>query len=264
MVEAQFTEKTKVLYCESISNPLLEIADIPALAELCKRRGVTLIVDNTFSPMIISPARLGADIVAHSLTKFINGTSDCVAGCICAKKEFIDSVVDPNNGVCMLLGPVLDSIRAAGVLKNLHSLHIRMKQHSTNALYLAENLAKLGLKIHYPGLTAHPQHQLMTRLMNPGIGYGGMMTIDVGEYEKAAKLMTAMQDSLVGYLAVSLGYFKTLFSAPAHSTSSEIPEEDRQKMGLSTGMIRFSVGLDNDIDRSFQRIKQCLEKERII
>jgi methionine-gamma-lyase len=264
MVEAQFTDKTKVLYCESISNPLLEVADIPALSALCKRHGVTLIVDNTFSPMILSPAKLGADIVAHSLTKFINGTSDCVAGCICAKKEFIDSVVDPNNGSCMLLGPVLDSIRAAGVLKNLHSLHIRMKQHSANAQYLAENLTKLGLRVHYPGLSSHPQHQLMTRLMNPGIGYGGMMSVDVGEYQTATRLMTAMQESLVGYLAVSLGYFKTLFSAPAHSTSSEIPEEERQKMGLSTGMIRFSVGLDNDIERSFQRIKGCLEKEQIV
>jgi methionine-gamma-lyase len=264
MVEAQFTEKTKVLYCESISNPLLEVADIPALAALCKRRGVTLIVDNTFSPMIISPALLGADIVAHSLTKFVNGTSDCVAGCICGKKDFVDSVVDPNTGSCMLLGPVLDSIRAAGVLKNLHSLHIRMKQHSANAQFLAEGLSGLGVRVHYPGLRQHPQHELMTRLMNPGFGYGGMITIDVGDYERAARLMTAMQENLVGYLAVSLGYFKTLFSAPAHSTSSEIPEEDRAKMGLSTGMIRFSVGLDNDVERSFDRIKMSLTSTGII
>ncbi len=257
-VRSLINERTRVIYCESMSNPLLEIADIPALASICKEHDLKLVVDNTFSPMILSPIRLGADVVVHSLTKFINGTSDCVAGAVCASDEFIHKLTDINSGASMLLGAVLDSTRAASILKNLHSLHLRMRQHSANAMFLAENLQNLGLKVYYPGLPEHPQHELLTRLMNPGYGYGGMLAVDVGSLEKANDLMTRMQQEKVGYLAVSLGYFKTLFSAPGHSTSSEIPLEEREAMGLSDGLVRFSVGLDNDIQHSFDRIKRCL------
>jgi methionine-gamma-lyase len=259
-VEAAITEKTKILYCESISNPLLEVADIPALSKIARQHNVTLVVDNTFSPMIISPIRLGADIVVHSMTKFINGTSDCVAGCICGSEAFIQSISDVNNGANMLLGPVLDSIRAASILKNLHSLHLRMEKHSANALYLAEKLSALGIKVHYPGLPTHPQHRLIQQIMNPQFGYGGMLVIDMETTEAANALMVAMQEEMVGYLAVSLGYFKTLFSSPGHSTSSEIPPEERQAIGLTDGLVRMSVGLDSDIARTFQRIEKCLKK----
>lgn len=158
----------------------------------------------------------------------------------------------------MLLGAVLDSTRAASILKNMHSLHLRMRQHSVNAMFLAESLRALGLNVYYPGLPEHPQHELLTRLMNPGYGYGGMLAVDVGTLGSANDLMTRMQQEKVGYLAVSLGYFKTLFSAPGHSTSSEIPIEEREAMGLSEGLVRFSVGLDNNIGLSFERIKRCL------
>lgn len=164
----------------------------------------------------------------------------------------------------MLFGAVLDSTRAASILKNLHSLHLRMRQHSQNAQYVAENLQKLGLRVFYPGLPEHPQHRLLTDMMNAGYGYGGMLAVDVGDTAKANRLMTRMQEEKVGYLAVSLGYFKTLFSAPGHSTSSEIPEEERKAMGLSDGLVRFSVGLDNDIEQSFERIKLCLAECRVI
>ncbi len=257
-VRSLITDRTRVIYCESMSNPLLEVADIPSLAALCKEYGLKLVVDNTFSPMILSPIRLGADIVVHSLTKFINGTSDCVAGAVCASDEFIHKLTDINSGASMLLGAVLDSTRAASILKNMHSLHLRMRQHSANAMFLAERFSGLGLTVHYPGLPEHPQHQLLTQLMNPGYGYGGMLTLDVGSLSNANMLMTRMQQEKVGYLAVSLGYFKTLFSAPGHSTSSEIPIEEREAMGLSEGLVRFSVGLDNDIGHSFERIKRCL------
>jgi methionine-gamma-lyase len=257
-VRSLVTDRTRVIYCESMSNPLLEVADIPALAALCKEYQLKLVVDNTFSPMILSPIRLGADIVVHSLTKYINGTSDCVAGAVCASDEFIHKLTDINSGASMLLGAVLDSTRAASILKNMHSLHLRMRQHSANAMFLAEKIRELGLTAHYPGLPEHPQHQLLTRLMNPGYGYGGMLTLDVGTLSNANILMTRMQQEKVGYLAVSLGYFKTLFSAPGHSTSSEIPLEEREAMGLSEGLVRFSVGLDNDIEHSFERIKRCL------
>lgn len=257
-VRSLMTDRTRVIYCESMSNPLLEVADIPALAGLCKEHGIKLVVDNTFSPMILSPIQLGADIVVHSLTKFINGTSDCVAGAVCATDEFIHRLTDITAGASMLLGAVLDSTRAASILKNMHSLHLRMRQHSANAMFLAEKFNELGLTVHYPGLPQHPQHRLLTRLMNPGYGYGGMLTLDVGTLGNANMLMKRMQEEKVGYLAVSLGYFKTLFSAPGHSTSSEIPPEEREAMGLSEGMVRFSVGLDNDIGQSFERIKVCL------
>ncbi|MBL8150975.1 MAG: aminotransferase class I/II-fold pyridoxal phosphate-dependent enzyme [Blastocatellia bacterium] len=259
-VRNKITEKTKVIYCESMSNPLLEIADIPALSELAHKHNLTLVVDNTFSPMILSPARLGADVVIHSLTKFINGTSDCVAGCICSTQEFIHHLTDINTGACMLLGPVLDSFRSASILKNLHSLHIRMQKHSKNALYLAEKLQELGIKVFYPGLPSYGKHELMKQLMNPGFGFGGMMAINVADEATSYQLMEMMQQERVGYLAVSLGYFKTLFSPPGSSTSSEIPKEEQEAMGLSSGMIRLSVGLDNEIEKTFERIKYCLEK----
>ena len=263
-VEELITDKTKIIYGESISNPLLEVTDITGLSEISNKYNLKLIIDNTFSPMIISPKRLGADIVIHSLTKFINGTSDCVAGCICSTHDFICTLTDINTGATMLLGPVLDSYRAASILKNLHSLHIRMKKHGENALFLSSEFEKLGLKVFYPGLKSNKDHDLINSIMNDGFGYGGMMALDVHNYENASYLMTRMQEEKVGYLAVSLGYFKTLFSSPGHSTSSEIPEEEQKKMGLSEGLVRFSVGLDNDITIAFERIKKILKEIKLI
>lgn len=257
-VEKAISKKTKVIYCESVSNPLLEIADIPKLSELANAHKIKLMVDNTFSPIILSPLHLGAHIVIHSLTKFINGTSDCVAGCVCSSNEFIHQLMDINSGTAMLLGPVLDSHRAASILKNLHSLHIRITKHSSNAIYIAENFEKLGIKVYYPGLASHSGHKLLKKLMNEGFGFGGMLAIDTGDEKTADALMNKMQEEKVGYLAVSLGYFKTLFSSPGHSTSSEIPKEEQQKIGLSEGLVRISIGLDNNIHKTFERIKKCL------
>jgi len=259
-VKSAVNSKTKMIYCETISNPLLEIADIPELSKIAKTAGIKLVVDNTFSPMVVSPKRLGADVIIHSMTKYINGTSDCVAGCICSTKEFIDSLNDVNSGASMLLGTVLDSFRAASILKNLHSLHIRIQRHSRNAMYFAKEFQKLGLKTYYPGLPQHKGYDLLTSIMNEGMGYSGMVAIDVMDGDKANRLMQRMQEEMVGYLAVSLGYFKTLFSAPSHSTSSEIPEDEQQKIGLGKGLVRFSLGLDNNIALSFERVKKCLKE----
>ncbi|HQZ15978.1 MAG TPA: aminotransferase class I/II-fold pyridoxal phosphate-dependent enzyme [Vicinamibacteria bacterium] len=262
-VRAALSERTRVIYCESVSNPLLDVADIPALAGLAKECGAKLVVDNTFSPLILSPLRLGADVVVHSMTKFINGTSDCVAGCVVSSHDFITKINDINSGPSMLLGPVLDSIRAASILKNLHSLHIRLAKHSENALHLAGKFRDYGLDVHYPGLPTHPQHELISRLMNPGYGYGGIVAVDVGDEARANRLMARMQEEKVGYLAVSLGYFKTLFSPPGHSTSSEIPAEERKRMGMGDGLIRFSVGLDADIQRTWATIERLLQEEGV-
>lgn len=250
-VEAAITEQTKVLFCESVSNPLLEIADIAALSKIAKRYDLKLVVDNTFSPLSISPASHGADVVIHSLTKFINGSSDTVGGVTCGSQDFIDSLRNVNDGASMLLGPTMDSHSAASVQKNLRTLHIRMMQHSHNAMYLAKGFEALGLRTVYPGLDSHPSHEAFKRIMNEKYGFGGMLTIDVGSLEKANALMERMQEGNVGYLAVSLGFYKTLFSAPGSSTSSEIPEEEQVAMGLTDGLIRFSIGLDADIERTF-------------
>ncbi len=258
-VEKSITQKTTVLYCESVSNPLLEVADIKALAKIAKKHNIQLVVDNTFSPLSISPKILGADIVIHSLTKFINGSSDTIGGVVCGSQELIDHLRNVNDGAAMLLGASMDSLRAASILKNLRTLHIRMKQHSHNAMYLAEKFELDGIKTVYPGLESHPSHHVFKQQMNKEYGYGGMLTIDVGTLEKANELMELMQKENLGYLAVSLGFYKTLFSAPGSSTSSEIPEDEQKEMGLSEGLIRFSVGLDNDIKRTYQSIKKCMK-----
>lgn len=257
-VEAAITPKTKVLYCETVSNPLLEVADIASLAKMARKYNIKLVVDNTFSPLSVAPAKMGADVVIHSLTKFINGSSDTVGGVVCASQAFIDDLKNVNNGAMMLYGATMDSLRSASILKNLRTLHIRMKQHSHNALYLATQFENDGLKVVYPGLKSHPSHTLYSTMINAEYGFGGMMTVDVGTLDKANELMEMMQNKNLGYLAVSLGFYKTLFSAPGTSTSSEIPLEEQKEMGLSDGLIRFSIGLDNDIERTYHMMKECM------
>lgn len=264
VVEQAITDKTKMIYCEAVSNPLLEVADIKGLAALAKKYNIPLVVDNTFSPLSIAPGKLGADIVIHSLTKFINGSSDCVAGVVCGTTDFCLSLKDVNSGAGMLLGSTLDSLRAASILKNLRTLHIRMKKHSENAMYLAQNFEKDGLRVVYPGLKSHTGHTAFKNQMCIEYGYGGLMTLDVGSLEKANALMELMQEKNLGYLAVSLGFYKTLFSAPGTSTSSEIPLEEQKEMGLSDGLIRFSIGLDNDIHRTYETMKDCMKKMGVL
>lgn len=264
VVEAAITPATKVLYCETVSNPLLEVADIEGLAKIAKKHNLKLVVDNTFSPLSVAPVQLGADVVIHSLTKFINGSSDTVGGVICGTQQFIDDLRNVNNGASMLLGPTMDSLRSASILKNLRTLHIRMKQHSHNAMYLAQKFEQDGLKVVYPGLASHPSHNLYKGMINPEYGFGGMMTIDVGTLDKANELMELMQNKNLGYLAVSLGFYKTLFSAPGTSTSSEIPLDEQKEMGLTDGLIRMSIGLDNDIERTYQSMKTCMEALEIL
>jgi len=251
---------TKVIYTESMTNPMLQISDIPTISAIAHEHGIKLLVDNTFTPMILSPFKLGADIVVYSMTKFINGKNDCVAGAICASEEFINDISNVNDGTAMLLGPVLDPLRSSSILKNMGTLHIRMVQHSKNAMYLAKRFKEIGLKFNYPGLPDHPGHELINSMMNEGFGYSGIIAIDLETSEKATPFMERMQEKGVGYHAVSLGYFKTLFSNSGRSTSSEVPLEIQKEMGLSPGLVRFSVGLDHDIERTFELIKSCLDE----
>ncbi len=263
-VKKAIQPNTKMVYCESVSNPLLEVADIAALSKISIANEIPLVVDNTFSPLSIRPAALGADVVIHSLTKFINGTSDCVAGVVCGTTEFCLGLKDVNNGAGMLLGSTLDSLRGASILKNMRTLHIRIKKHSENALYLAEKFEADGLRVVYPGLPSHLGHLKMMDQMHPQYGFGGLMTLDVGSLENANAVMELMQEKKLGYLAVSLGFYKTLFSAPGSSTSSEIPEDEQKEMGLGDGLIRFSIGLDDDIQRTYELMKQCMLQLNIL
>ena len=257
-VKAAIRPNTKMIYTEAMTNPMLQISDIPALSEIANKHNLKLVVDNTLTPLMIAPARLGAHIVVYSMTKFINGKNDCVAGAICAPVDFINALSNVNDGTGMLLGPVLDPYRSSSILKNLHTLHIRMQKHSQNAMHLAERFKEFGLKFNYPGMKEHPGHETLKRMMNPDFGFGGMIAIDLGTAEKASEFMEKMELAGVGYLAVSLGYFKTLFSNSGKSTSSEVPEDEQKKMGLSSGLVRFSVGLDHDIERTWLKIKDCL------
>ncbi len=246
---------TKLIYTETMTNPMLQVSNIPVLAQIANEANLKLVVDNTFTPLIVSPFKLGAHVVVYSMTKFINGKNDCVAGAICADEDFVNSLSDVNTGTAMLLGPVLDPLRSSSILKNLHTLHIRMQKHSENAMFLAQRFKEAGVKVNYPGLPDHKNHDLLKELMNPGFGFGGMIAIDMQTAEKANLFMEKMQHAGVGYLAVSLGYFKTLFSNSGKSTSSEVPEEVQREIGMSEGLVRFSVGLDHDIAYTWEKIE---------
>ena len=199
-VKKAIRPNTKVLYTETMNNPLLRIANIPELSKIAHAAGAKLLVDNTFTPMIFSPYRLGADVVIYSMTKFVNGKNDCVAGAICGSAEYINSLIDVNDGTAMLLGPVLDPMRSTSILKNLSTLHIRMKQHGANAMYLAKRFKETGLKYNYPGLPEHPDYALFNSMKNEGYGYGGMISIDMGTADRASTIMEKMQELGVGYL----------------------------------------------------------------
>jgi len=183
--EASITTKTRVIYTEAVGNPTLKVADIPGLSQLANKRGIKLVVDNTFTPMVISPIQLGADIVVHSMTKFINGASDLIAGTICADKDFIYKLMDLHTGRIMLLGPTLDPRVAFDVIQRMPHLAIRMREHGLRAMAIAGHLEKIGAPVTYPGLPSHPQHKLYKSLINKSYGYGGLLTSDCKTRSKA-------------------------------------------------------------------------------
>ncbi|MBL8048272.1 MAG: aminotransferase class I/II-fold pyridoxal phosphate-dependent enzyme [Chthonomonas sp.] len=256
-VQAAISDKTRVVFTESVSNPLLEVCDIAALADMTHGVGAQLLVDNTFCPLVMRPLALGADIVIHSMTKYINGSSDCVAGAICCSAEFRARLIDVGDGMSMLLGPTLDAIRAASILKNLGTLDVRMERHSRNAAMVSNALMADGAKVYYPGHESHPQYALFQRQKRPCQGDSGMVVVDAGSQERARQFMMGMESRGVGLIAVSLGFHRTLISNPGGSTSSEIPEEERHAMGLTDGLVRLSVGLDSDIERTIRLISEA-------
>ncbi len=263
--EKAITPDTKAIYIETIGNPTLKVADLTALAKMAHGRGLKLIVDNTFSPMMVTPSRFGADVVIHSLTKFINGASDVIAGVICAKKEFIYQLMDLHTGRVMLFGPTMDARTAFDIQQRLPHLAVRMREHSNRAMAIAQLLERLHIKVNYPGLPSHPQYELMVSMINKGFGFGGIMTIDCETEEKAEKLLSTLQNKeRFGLIAVSLGYFDTLMSCSSKSTSSEIPDEDQKKMGLSPGLIRLSIGITGCLDDRLMQIERAVKEVGLI
>lgn len=258
--ERAITPKTRLLYTETVGNPTLRVADLPRLAKLAHDHGLPLMVDNTFTPMIVSPARLGADIVIYSMTKFINGASDVIAGCICASKDFVYKLMDLHRGRVMLLGPTMDPRVAFDIIQRLPHLGIRMREHSRRAMAIATRLEQLGAPVVYPGLPSHPEHGLFTEMMNEGYGYGGMLALDCQTRERAEKLMSVLQNvEQFGLIAVSLGYFDTLMSCSGSSTSSEIPPEDQAKMGLSPGLLRLAIGYTGALEKRLEQIERAVK-----
>ncbi len=252
---------TKLLYTEVMANPTLKIADIEALADLAHSKGLLLVVDNTFTPAMTSPASLGADIVVYSLTKYINGASDIIGGAICCSRDFGYELMDLHNGRVMLLGPTMDPRSAFDVIQRLPHLPLRMKEHSNRAMAIASRLEEIGAPVVYPGLESHPGHELLAGMLNKGYGFGGMLTIDCKTKEKADEFMAILQNEEdFGYIAVSLGYFDTLMSCSGSSTSSEIPPEDQEKMGLSPGLVRMSIGLTGTLEDRIAQIERAVRK----
>jgi methionine-gamma-lyase len=263
-VEAAFTEDTRLLYVESVANPTLRIADLPRLAEIAHAHGAQLVVDNTFSPLIISPIRYGADIVVHSLTKFINGASDIIAGAICGKTDFITSLMDLHTGSLMLLGPTMDPRTAFNISMRLPHLALRVAEHSRRAMIFATRLQDMGLQVTYPGLTGHPDHEILEQLSNPQFGYGGLFCLDLETTDNANRFMEVLQNERrFGFMAVSLGYFETLMSCSAATTSSEMSEEDQSKAGISPGLVRISIGYTGSLEQRWSQFQGALDSVKL-
>jgi methionine-gamma-lyase len=256
-VESAITSKTKIIYAETMSNPMLRIADLAALKSICTKKNLKLVVDNTFTPLIVRPAQFGADVVVYSCTKYISGASDMIAGAVVSSREFINQLIDINFGMIMLTGPAMDPRIAHELYLRLDHLPLRMLGHSKAASYFANRIAEEKIPLAYPGLKSHPDYDLLTKMMNPEFGYGGMVVLDCGTVERASKLAKKLQDVKFGLYAVSLGFSRTLISCPAVSTSSEIPVTEQVSMGLSTGLLRLSIGFTGNDQVMVERFLKC-------
>ena len=239
-LEAAITPQTKMVWIETPTNPMLKIVDIAAVTAIAKRHGLIVVVDNTFaSPMLQRPLELGADLVLHSATKYLNGHSDMVGGMVVVgdNAELAEQMAFLQNSVGAVQGP-FDSFLA---LRGLKTLPLRMKAHCTNALALAQWLEKHPAveKVIYPGLTSHPQYELATRQMN---GYGGIVSIVLKGGFAAAKSFCEKTELFT--LAESLGGVESLVNHPAVMTHASIPVERREQLGISDALVRLSVGVE--------------------
>jgi cystathionine gamma-lyase len=245
------TKATKLVWIETPTNPLLQVVDIAAIAELAHKAGALLAVDNTFaSPYLQQPMRLGADLVVHSTTKYLGGHSDVVGGAIVGRGDLIKGLAFFQNAVGGVPGP-FDSWL---VLRGIKTLAVRMERHSANARRLAEWLVQQPAvaKVYYPGLSSHPNHALAARQMR---NFGGMMSLTLhGGKDAALRLITRTK---LFSLAESLGGVESLIGHPATMTHASIPAEVRQARGVTDGLVRLSVGIE-DVEDLQEDLRQAI------
>jgi cystathionine beta-lyase/cystathionine gamma-synthase len=238
-IERAITSATRMLFVETPTNPVMRLTDLAAAAGVAHRRNLRLVVDNTFaSPYVQRPIDLGADLVIHSTTKYLNGHSDSVGGVVVATRDDdIEWLAFVQNAAGAILGP----FDAWLVLRGTKTLALRMERHNANGLAIAEYLEQHPrvMRVHYPGLASHPQHALARRQMR---GFGGMIAFDVGSLEAARRLLNAVR---LCALAESLGGVETLISHPATMTHASVPAERRAALGIGDGLVRISVGLED-------------------
>ncbi|HLO05178.1 MAG TPA: PLP-dependent aspartate aminotransferase family protein [Terriglobales bacterium] len=253
-VDRAIRKNTRMVYVETPTNPLMSLSDIAAVSQVCRRRKVELVVDNTFmSPYFQQPIALGADMVVHSTTKFLNGHSDGLGGVVvCTTKEQADKLAFVQKAA----GAILSPFECWLVLRGVKTLAARMEQHDHNGRFVAEFLVrhKKVKKVFYPGLEEHPQHDLAQRQMT---GFGSMITFETGSLSNAKKMLKKVR---VCSLAESLGGVETLISHPATMTHAALGEKGRREIGITDGLVRISVGIENvedivdDLDQALAAI----------
>jgi cystathionine beta-lyase/cystathionine gamma-synthase len=253
-VEGAFKKNTRLLFVETPTNPLMELCDLRAITELSHRHRVEVVVDNTFtSPYFQRPIEFGADMVAHSTTKFLNGHSDGLGGVVvCTKPEQAEKLAFLQK----CAGAILSPFECWLILRGVKTLAVRMEQHDRSGRRVAEYLSrhKKVKKVFYPGLPNHPQHELAKRQMT---GFGSMITFETGSLKNANSMLRRVR---VCSLAESLGGVETLISHPATMTHAGIGKEGRSKIGITDGMVRISVGIEDvedilaDLDQSLAAI----------
>ena len=261
-LEAALRPDTRMVWVETPTNPLLRLADLRAIADLCRARGIVTVADNTFaSPYVQRPLELGFDIVVHSVTKYLNGHSDVIGGVAVVARATGEARLDAlrerlgflQNSVGAIAGP-FDSFLA---LRGLKTLALRMQRHVASALDLAQWLERQPqvARVHYPGLESHPQHRLARRQMSGG--FGGMISLDLRtDLAGARRFLEAVR---IFALAESLGGVESLIEHPAIMTHATIPAETRGRLGIGDALVRLSVGVE-DVDDLRADLKQALER----
>jgi cystathionine gamma-lyase/cystathionine beta-lyase/cystathionine gamma-lyase/homocysteine desulfhydrase len=238
-VERAIRKNTRMVYVETPTNPLMSLSDIEAISQICRRKKAALVVDNTFmSPYFQQPIALGADLVVHSTTKFLNGHSDGLGGVVvCTTQEQADKLAFVQKAA----GAILSPFECWLVLRGVKTLAARMEQHDRNGRIIAEFLArhKKVKKVFYPGLPEHPQYELAQRQMT---GFGSMITFETGSLSNAKKMLKKVR---VCSLAESLGGVETLISHPATMTHASLGEKGRREIGITDDLVRISVGIEN-------------------
>jgi len=250
-VEHALQKNTRMVFLETPTNPLMELCDIRAISELAHRRGIEVVVDNTFmSPYFQRPIELGADKVVHSTTKFLNGHSDGLGGVVvCTKPEQLEKLAFLQKAA----GAILSPFECWLILRGVKTLAVRMEQHDRNGRRVADYLAKHKKvqKVFYPGLASHPQHELAKRQMS---GFGAMIAFETGSRANANKMLRKVR---VCSLGESLGGVETLISHPATMTHAAVGEEARRKIGITDGLVRISVGIE-DVEDILADLDQAL------